>query len=60
RFVYAPLFHFDIVNDKVWLQQNSTDLLITEDLLKRDIPKSDIVLGFKPQYARAFEGFGIA
>ncbi|MEM9887867.1 MAG: XisI protein [Bacteroidota bacterium] len=60
RFVYAPLFHFDIREDKIWLQQNSTDLPIAQNLLEKNVPRTDIVLGFKPDYMRIHSGFGVA
>ncbi len=53
------LFHFDIIGDKVWFQCNYTDLLIEEELVKLGIPKSDIVFGWLPEYAREHSGWGI-
>ena len=59
KYVFSILFHFDIIEDKVWFQCNHTDLLIEEELLKLGIPKSDIVFGWLPEYARAYSGWGI-
>ena len=44
--VFLVIFHFDIKNEKIWLQQNVTDYDIIGDLEARGIPKSDIVLAF--------------
>ena len=60
RFVYNTVFHFDIINGKVWLQQNNTDVLIADELEERGVLKSDIVLGFVPPQARSFLGFAMA
>jgi XisI protein len=60
RFVYTIAFHFDIINEKVWIQQNNTDTLIADELMERGIPKSDIVLGFISERARSHSGFAMA
>jgi hypothetical protein len=52
RFVYTVLFHFDIVDEKVWIQQNNTDVLIADELISRGIDKADIILGFISEQAR--------
>jgi hypothetical protein len=53
-FVYSPVLHFDIKNDKIWIQQNWTDILLDDELIKRGVDKNDIVLGFLPVYAREY------
>lgn len=60
RFIYQITFHFDIINEKVWVQQNNTDILIADELVERGIPKSDIVIGFVPEQFRHYEGFATA
>ncbi|MEA5468635.1 XisI protein [Spirulina sp. 06S082] len=40
------IFHLRIEQDKIWVEEDSTDLCIVDDLLQADIPKEDIVLGF--------------
>lgn len=60
RFTYMVSLHFDIINNKVWIQQNNTDILIADELVERGIPKSDIVLGFVPEKVRHYEGFASA
>ncbi|MBN8822093.1 MAG: XisI protein [Spirosoma sp.] len=39
---------------------NNTDILVTDDLMERGIPASDIVIGFLPEYMRAYSGFAVA
>lgn len=52
RFVYAVIFHFDIIDGVVWIQQNNTDILIADELIRRGVAKADIVLGFISEKAR--------
>jgi hypothetical protein len=54
------LFHFDIKNEKIWIQQNNTEELVADYFTERGVPKSDIVLGFQPEYARPYTGFATA
>jgi XisI protein len=57
EFTCDIVIHFDIVGDKVWIQQNNTELLIADEIIERGIAPQDIVLGFQPEYARAHSGF---
>ncbi len=58
--VFLVIFHFDIKNEKIWLQQNVTDYDIVGDLEARGIPKSDIVLAFHSPQMRPFTGYAVA
>ncbi len=60
RFVHSIPFYFEIKNGKIWLQINNTDILVTDELIEQGIEKSDIVLGFQPEYRRPFTGFAVA
>ena len=60
KFEHATIFHFDIKNGKIWVQQNWTEQPIADELVKRGVEKSDIVLGFLPEYAREMSGFAVA
>jgi hypothetical protein len=53
HFVFSVVFHFDIKPDgKVWMQVNNTERDVIDVLMEKGIPKEDIVLGFRPPYAR--------
>lgn len=39
--------HLDVLNGKVWLQYDGTELCFAEMLVKAGIPREHIVLGFK-------------
>lgn len=60
RFIYTIMFHFDLIGDKIWIQQNSTDVLIADELIERGVSRSDIVLGFIPEKVRQQSGFAVA
>lgn len=57
---YGCLFHADIKNGKIWIQHDSTDLGIGDQLLARGVPKSDIVLGYYTPIMRKFSEFAVA
>ncbi len=59
-YVCHIIFHFDIQDGKVWIQENRTDILIGEELVSRGIPKSDIVLGLQPPEVRAELEYAVA
>ena len=52
QFVFGILFHFDIIEDKIWLQLNNTEFYLVDELVELGVPKSDIVLGFQPPLVR--------
>ena len=59
-FVYSPILHFDIKDEKIWIQQNWTDVMVDNELIKMGVDKNDIVLGFLPVYAREYSGLTVA
>ncbi len=51
------VFHLDIVDGKVWIQEDNPDSDIASMLMDAGIPKSDIVLGFQSPAIRRFTSF---
>lgn len=45
--IYGRAIHLDLIDGKVWLQNNSTEILVNRELIKRGIAPQDIVLGFR-------------
>ncbi len=45
KHVYYSVFHFDIINGKVWVQENRTDAKIDEELVAAGVAAGDIVSG---------------
>jgi len=57
---YYTVLHVDIKDGKVWLQQNTTDSDVGQELIDLGVPKEDIVLGLHPAYKRPYTGYGVA
>lgn len=60
RYMFSVVFHFDIIDGKVWFQRNITEHDVVDDLIEMGIPPHDIVLGFQPPYARPYTGLAVA
>ncbi len=58
--VYYPVFHIDIKNDKIWVQEDATDFDFVGELENRGVPASDIVLAFHAPYMRAHTAYAVA
>lgn len=60
QYIFTVVFHFEIKNGKVWFQRNTTELEVVDVLMEKGVPREDIVLGFRPPYARPYTGFAVA
>jgi XisI protein len=60
RRIYGILLHIDIIDQKLWIQQDGTEEGIADELVALGIPKQQIVLGFKPIDRRKVTGFAIS
>ena len=60
RYRHGLVFHFEFRNEKLWIHRNNTGVDIGEKLARKGIPKSDIVLGFIPEFERTAEGYAAA
>lgn len=49
RRIYGTLLHLDIINHKIWIQQDGTEDGIASELVALGISKQQIVLGFKSE-----------
>jgi hypothetical protein len=56
----GPVVNLEIIDGKVWLQADNTDLRIAERLEEAGIAKSDIVLGFQPLRVRPYTEYAVA
>jgi hypothetical protein len=59
RRVHGSVVHIDIIDDKVWIQNDSTDRPVADELLAAGIPPEDIVLAFHPPKVRHLTGFAV-
>ena len=57
--IYGCSLHIDIKNEKIWIQHDGTEGGITQELIDRGIPKSDIVLAFHSPFKRQFTEFSV-
>jgi hypothetical protein len=60
RRIHHFVIHIEIINGKIWVQANNTDLAIAGELVRAGIPKSDIVLGFHPADVRPYTEYAAA
>ncbi len=60
RRVHGCVLHLDIINGKIWVQQNNTEIQIAHELVAMGISKDDIILGFQAPYMRQYTNFGVA
>lgn len=58
--VHNIVIHLEIINSKVWIQADNTDVVIARELESQGIPKSDIVLGFRSPSVRPLTQYAIA
>lgn len=52
--IFSVIFHFDIIDGKIWVQRNISDYDIIEDIEAKGVPKKDIVLAFHAPEIRSF------
>ncbi|MCY7277488.1 MAG: XisI protein [Phormidesmis sp. CAN_BIN44] len=60
RRIYGTLIHLDIINQKIWIQQDGTEDGIASELVAVGIPKQQIVLGFKSEERRRITEFALS
>ena len=58
--VYYSVFHFDIKDGKIWLQENNTDVEVDRKFEAMGISKKEIVVGFHHPSMRECSEFAIA
>ncbi|MEM9543153.1 MAG: XisI protein [Cyanobacteria bacterium P01_E01_bin.42] len=54
------IIYLRIERNQIWVEEDSTDLGVVDDLLRANIPQEDIVLGFHHPSQRSLTGFGCA
>lgn len=58
--IHACTLHLDIINGKIWIQNDQTETGIANELIELGIPKSEIVLGYFSPKKRAESEFAVA
>jgi hypothetical protein len=57
--VYGTMMHMDIKDEKIWIQQNTTEVDIANELVELGVPKHDIVIGFHTAKMRQLTDFAV-
>ena len=57
--VYGCIVHVDILDEKIWIQRDGTEVGIANELVEAGIPKQDIVLAFHAPYKRKYTEFAV-
>jgi hypothetical protein len=57
--IYGTLIHVDLVDDKVWIQQDATERGVAAAFLNAGVPMRQIVLGFKSAKRRKITDYAI-
>ena len=58
--IHNCIFHFDIKDGKIWLQENNTDVEIDQRFEEMGISKQEIVIGFHHPDMREYSDYAIA
>jgi len=57
--LYGCSIHVDLKDGKIWIENDSTEVGIANELVERGIRRSDIVLAYQAPYLRQFTQFAI-
>ena len=58
--VHGCVVHLEIIDDKIWIQQDGIEDGIANDFLAAGIPKDKIVLAFHPPSIRPYTEFAVS
>lgn len=56
---YGVILHADIIDGKIWIQQDGTEQGLANQLVELGVPKHDIVLAFDPPNLRKYTDFAV-
>lgn len=57
--IFGPIMHFDIQDDKIWIQYNGTEEAVAQRLVEMGIPPKNIVLGFHSAFKRQYTPYAV-
>jgi hypothetical protein len=58
--IHSLIFHVDIINDKIWIQNDNLEYSVAERLVEKGISKKDIVLAYFSPSHRVFTEYATA
>jgi XisI protein len=57
--IFQPIIHVELLNGKIWIQENATDIDLAKEFLEWGADASDIVLGMHSPSLRRFSEYAI-
>ncbi len=60
RRIHNCIFHFDIKSDKIWIQENNTDIEVDKELEEMGISKKELVVGFHHPSMREYSEYAVS
>jgi hypothetical protein len=60
NFVHDCPIHLAIINGKIWIQWNMTEIDFGKEFTDKGVPKSDIVIGFLSPEIREYSEYAVA
>ncbi|NEO98242.1 MAG: XisI protein [Symploca sp. SIO2E9] len=57
--VFGALIHLDLINEKIWIQYDGTEVGVANELVNLGVPKQDIVLAYHSPFMRQYDGFAV-
>lgn len=57
--IYGCSIHIDIIDGKIWLQHNGTEIDLAQKLEARGVPKEHIVLGMHSPFKRQYTEYAV-
>ena len=58
--IHNCIFHFDIKDDKIWIQENNTDIEVDKELEEMGISKKELVVGFHHPSVREYSEYAVS
>jgi XisI protein len=59
RRIHSCVFHFNLKDGKIWLEENNTDVDLDEELEERGISKQEIVVAFHHPSMRRYSDYAV-
>jgi XisI protein len=58
--IYGCAIHVDIIDGKIWVQQDGTEDAMADQLVAEGVPKKDIVLAYQAPHIRKYTEFAVS
>ncbi|MEB3342614.1 XisI protein [Okeania sp.] len=59
HWVYGSIFHLDIIDNKIYIQQNNTEESVAERLVELEVSQENIVIDFYSPFKRKFTDYAV-